>query len=442
MKDLIYFVIGGNPDYVNLLRYCIHTIRCFPENDVYDILVMCDESYVSHLRGLPIKYIYVTPFNENHVQASMRKVEIFDFSKIHEYDRVLYLDCDIVICGPLHTVFEKITDEEKVYVVPERKDIESHTLIYYHRVDKPYTQDELYAFARENVYVFNAGQFGFRVSETTRKIFTDISEEKKKYYNPHIHFYEQCFMNDYMNRRRLCRYDIESFVQLDANVHSASNQRIVIHFCNATIPYSEKLINMKNFHEHFWKDYPFLSILNSRNEIADVVNISQEGEIAEIGSFKGDFAEVLRNRLKPKRLHLIDPWTGSIVSGDQDGNNVLCYDGQNLYDYVHHRFRDDHSVVIHRALSSDIRFANLSLDLVYIDGDHSYEGVQKDLQLAIKWVRYGGWICGHDFAMNKHKTKNHYDFGVQRAVLEFCKEHGFRIWALMMDGCVSFAIRK
>lgn len=253
MNDLIYFVIGGNPDYVQLLRYCIHTIRCFPENNVYDILVMCDESYVKNLEGLPINYIYVTQTNHNHVQASMRKVEIFDFPKIHEYDRVLYLDCDIVICGPLRPVFDKLQNMEKLYVVPEHTYMEAHSLVYYHRMDRPYTRELLDTFAKEKIYVFNAGQFGFRVSEATRTYFNDIYNDTKEY-NPQIHFYEQCFMNNYVNRRNIHSYEISPFVQLAANIHSTQNRCVIVHFCNATIPYTEKLHNMKNYFEQFYNN--------------------------------------------------------------------------------------------------------------------------------------------------------------------------------------------
>jgi len=35
MRNLIYFVIGGDIDYFKLLLYCINTIRCYQENDEY-----------------------------------------------------------------------------------------------------------------------------------------------------------------------------------------------------------------------------------------------------------------------------------------------------------------------------------------------------------------------------------------------------------------------
>lgn len=37
-----------------------------------------------------------------------------------------------------------------------------------------------------------------------------------------------------------------------------------------------------------------------------------------------------------------------------------------------------------------------SLDFVFIDADHSYEGVKRDLKDWIPKVKKGGYVCGHD----------------------------------------------
>lgn len=55
------------------------------------------------------------------------------------------------------------------------------------------------------------------------------------------------------------------------------------------------------------------------------------------------------------------------------------------------------------------------LDFVYIDGDHSYSSVKKDIGLYYPKVADGGVIGGHDF-----KVVN---IGVMRAVTEFVDKH-------------------
>ena len=48
---------------------------------------------------------------------------------------------------------------------------------------------------------------------------------------------------------------------------------------------------------------------------------------------------------------------------------------------------------------------------------------------------------GHDYEMNMDKANTRYNFGVKRAVDEFCKEHNQEIIAKGNDGCVSFCIK-
>jgi predicted O-methyltransferase YrrM len=87
------------------------------------------------------------------------------------------------------------------------------------------------------------------------------------------------------------------------------------------------------------------------------------------------------------------------------------------------------------------KFPNSHFDMIYIDADHSYEAVAKDLKLSFKKIKDGGYIMGHDYEMNRSKTKNEYGFGVDRAVDEFCDEKHQTIFAKAYDGCVSYAIK-
>lgn len=64
-----------------------------------------------------------------------------------------------------------------------------------------------------------------------------------------------------------------------------------------------------------------------------------------------------------------------------------------------------------------------SFDLIYIDGDHLYDVVKSDLQLAFLLIKKGGVILVDDC------VQGHQHFGVWQAVTEFCAGVGctFRI---------------
>lgn len=164
--------------------------------------------------------------------------------------------------------------------------------------------------------------------------------------------------------------------------------------------------------------------------------------VAELGVLKGDFSAKIIQKTNPSYLVLIDWWNGEVFSGDVDGNNTKLYNGEELYDFVLKRFESLKNVKIHKNKTEKIlEFTDNYFDFIYIDADHSYEAVKKDLENCYPKVKNGGYLAGHDYGINKEKAKNNYDFGVKRAVDEFCIEFNQRIEYICMDGCTSFAIQ-
>lgn len=167
--------------------------------------------------------------------------------------------------------------------------------------------------------------------------------------------------------------------------------------------------------------------------------VPKNGTYAEVGIFKGDFSNFICKTLTPTKFFVIDLFTGITGSGDQDGNN---FEYCNLDDIYTKMMNDSRFIVMKgdssRCISS---LDDNSLDMIYLDGDHSYEGVKRDINVAFKKVKNDGWLMGHDYEMNMIKAKKEYQFGVRQAVDEFCKNNNQKIYAKGMDGCVSFAIK-
>ena len=171
--------------------------------------------------------------------------------------------------------------------------------------------------------------------------------------------------------------------------------------------------------------------------------VTPNSVICEIGVWKGQFAEQLLS-LQPRHLILVDPFVGTVSSGDENGNNVVDAYLPLEYLILNQKYKYDPKVILFRGYSHELlpHFAKQSFDIIYIDGDHSYQGVKNDLALARQLVKRGGYICGHDYEMNPNKTKNNYNFGVKQAVDEFCQQHNLQIHAKGMDGQVSYAIQN
>jgi hypothetical protein len=126
-----------------------------------------------------------------------------------------------------------------------------------------------------------------------------------------------------------------------------------------------------------------------------------------------------------------------MCSGDKDGNNIIYSDLSRDYENLLTFFQNDKSVFLHKGKSFDILngFEDNYFDIIYIDGDHTYEGVKSDLKSSFLKTKNGGFICGHDYISSKFE-------GVVRAVNEFCTEKKLEINYITKDGCPTFCIKK
>ena len=137
----------------------------------------------------------------------------------------------------------------------------------------------------------------------------------------------------------------------------------------------------------------------------------------EIGVDKGENAERILSLLNIKQLVLVDPWKEyvDVITGVSNGDSSYF---QNLYEEVKNKFSNNSKVRIIRDYSVNAAkmFDNEYFDFVYIDGDHAYEKVLKDLEAWYPKLKKFGVMCGDDYG---HIS----GFGVIKAVNEFAYKH-------------------
>jgi predicted O-methyltransferase YrrM len=151
---------------------------------------------------------------------------------------------------------------------------------------------------------------------------------------------------------------------------------------------------------------------------------------AEVGTYRGDFAAAILTALRPKQLYLVDSWEyraeEKYEGASYGGHERAGQRGMDaMYESVVERFRaeiDGGRIVVERARSVEAAssFSDESLDWVYIDADHSYDGVKRDLDAYFRKVKPGGFIAGDDYGQGD-KWFGH---GVTRAVDEFAAHAG------------------
>lgn len=134
--------------------------------------------------------------------------------------------------------------------------------------------------------------------------------------------------------------------------------------------------------------------------LLELINAIPSGiTMAEIGSYAGESTSLFLESGKIKKLYAIDPWKNGYDDRDPASNSDMVA-VENLFNLRMNIFRDNNNdiEIIKLKMTFEEAFNQLpELDLVYIDGDHTYNGVLVDILLAKKIVKTGGIISGHDY---------------------------------------------
>lgn len=119
----------------------------------------------------------------------------------------------------------------------------------------------------------------------------------------------------------------------------------------------------------------------------------------EVGVAFGSMSIWLTRLMPQLQMLCVDPY---LPYDEADGmNELMAAGGDDMERLVRWRFENEG----HRRLNllrqtseqAAAGVADQSRDFVFIDADHRYEAVKRDIELWLPKVRPGGLICGHDF---------------------------------------------
>lgn len=149
--------------------------------------------------------------------------------------------------------------------------------------------------------------------------------------------------------------------------------------------------------------------------------------VAEVGVAYGYHAEHLLDKFADIEYQGFDPYKSGYDPNDSFSNDVdtLFGNGEaSPMDRLHSAVKTKLEKYQGRARLNRIPgdtantvVENEFFDIAYIDGDHTYEGVLRDLNAWYPLVRKGGILCGDDYDW----------YGVKRAVIEFFRERNIEV---------------
>jgi len=146
-------------------------------------------------------------------------------------------------------------------------------------------------------------------------------------------------------------------------------------------------------------------------------------EVIEIGTLRGDHAKQILDNLNVKKICLIDPWSSY--------SDYKISDPERTQESLNKDFKICRNVlkkygkkVIYIKDFSDNAVNKVSeADYIYIDGNHEYKYVIKDIKNYYKKLRKGGILAGDDLGNS----------GVNKALIEFCYRNKLNFQSKIWD---------
>jgi hypothetical protein len=182
--------------------------------------------------------------------------------------------------------------------------------------------------------------------------------------------------------------------------------------------------------------------------------IPKQARWAEVGVYKGDFSQAVIDRCAPSKYYLIDNWRWEPrdhnpedeqtenfsnfrgrVHWQHFGDNANAHQEEN-FRHVTTRFARNPEVEVIRAESTKgiDQLPDGGLDVIYIDANHQYEYVLRDMIHARPKLKPGGLMMMDDFYEGPGGYEQ--NDGVMGAVISFVKRYE---WAYVAASCGSFS---
>jgi len=117
-------------------------------------------------------------------------------------------------------------------------------------------------------------------------------------------------------------------------------------------------------------------------------------KMLEIGSYMGESSFLFAASNAFDEIHCVEPFSG---------HEKFNYDNVYTWDFVYDEFKVNtrffNSITLHKDYSYNVvnKFKDGYFDFIYIDANHTYEDVKRDIELYLPKLKKRGCIGGHDY---------------------------------------------
>jgi len=428
MKKCIYITVFNNEQYVNMCYLLLESIFIYGNLDTdTEILIYTSENFKnmiqnSSLMSDKICFEINNAYNDIY-KACRARLDLFNLKSTKNYERILYLDTDILVKDDVNKVFDVVTDDN-LYVLQEGTINDSSEFWGNYLFG-----DEVALY--EDKTAFNSGILLFNNCDKMKQLFQNITYHMNDS-NVECIFYDQpyfvynAFKMHCYNNKALSKYAVmfDSYIFSDKVIHHFAggpgihghkidsmarflyilkdhmisfNIEKTIHYINAYLLPIIKTVNEplegNIFMLHHTMEYTDV-FLNKAKNLSNLVLNNNVKHILEIG-FNAGFSTLLMLISNPK-MH------------------ITCVDlGEHKYtrpcfEQLKRTFGDRIDIVFGDSRTTLPNLKN-KYDVIHIDGGHETEVAESDIIACYKLSQKGTIIImdDYDFA-NLHELWNKY----------------------------------
>ena len=238
-KTLIYSCIFFNENYINLIDLLLKSYKLFgnPSDDI-DYLIICNPQFKEKIQ----KIFYNLNINgkiwcidlKTKFEAGYSRLKIFDYPDINLYEKILYLDADILITNSINNILD-FQLENKLYTLQEGN------------TNHPFWGSQFFD-KNPNCTAFTSGILLFNNNIIIKDLFSQILLHIHDHINSMIPIPEcldQPFIIYHAVKSNL--YDNQKLITIVINNPTNFNNETICHFPGGPGHFESKMIKMSRF---------------------------------------------------------------------------------------------------------------------------------------------------------------------------------------------------
>jgi hypothetical protein len=377
----------------------------------------------SHLFNEKIKFEINDTYN-NIDRACKARLDLFNLPSTINYNKILYLDTDIIIKDNINKVFD-VCEQDILYVLEEEGKIDSDTDYW----GKTLFGNEINNYNDKSA--FTSGILLFNNCEKIKYLFNKINEDI--IIRP---YYFECYDQPYIvyNAFKYNLYNNKILKSLAVNNdNNIDSDKVIHHFPGGPGAYQHKIINMTNFLNNI-KDFTINNNINKTKAYIDtnlLPIIYNCGELLEGNIFTIHhttvYTDVYLNKSKNISNLVLNKSIKKVMEiGFNSGFstllmlisnpniNITCFDlGEHkytipCYEKLKETFGDRINIIIGDSTKT-LQNVNDIYDLIHIDGGHSTEVADSDIINSYRLSKKGTILIMDDYDFpNLHNLWDNY----------------------------------